>query len=330
MILVLTTESGDQSHVEVIDWLEHLGANYKILTGESLLYGSNIVVYGNGNIFCDGVNLTKEVRVVFYRRWMTPTSIQLSRDKILNKSILDNLLGELFSFRRALEKNLEHAFWIPSGDVVEVNKISVLELAQKIGFKTPKTLITNSKQELLRFIDETPQGIVTKAIGNFSMIYSSQKEVLNPIYTKEVDKTFLQAKCSETFTISLFQEMIPKLLELRVLYFVGSLFATAIMSQQTIATSLDSREQTSESRYNLEPYELPLEIEAKIKALFNALRLNTGSVDLILTPENEYVFLEVNPVGQFSGYSRRSGFNISKHIASTLISIDQNEPLRAN
>lgn len=330
MILILTTEAGDQSHIEVIDWLECFKANYIILTGESLLFGSNTIVYKDGCIFCNGVNLTKEVSVVFFRRWITPTRIQLSEDKILNDSILDNLLGELFAFRKILENNLKNAFWIPTGEVIGVNKMSVLKLAKKVGLKTPKTLITNSKEELLNFIAETPQGVITKAIGNYSPIYTSQNEVLNPVYTKEVDKDFIESTCPKTFVISLFQEKLSKLLELRVFYLLGHFYTTAIMPQQNLATSLDSREQTAENRCDLEPYKLPIDIEEKIDILLSRLKLNTGCIDLVLTPENEYVFLEVNPVGQFSGYSRRTGFNIPQHIASVLISIDQNGYTKAD
>ena len=47
------------------------------------------------------------------------------------------------------------------------------------------------------------------------------------------------------------------------------------------------------------------------------MSLNTGSIDLIKTKSGDYVFLEVNPVGQFSmvsfpckTFKKRYGFNI--------------------
>jgi hypothetical protein len=42
MILVLTTESGDFSHIKFIDWLTYYKANYIVITGERILRGEDI------------------------------------------------------------------------------------------------------------------------------------------------------------------------------------------------------------------------------------------------------------------------------------------------
>jgi len=36
MILILTSEAGDYSHLRFIDWLEFYNADYEILSGESI------------------------------------------------------------------------------------------------------------------------------------------------------------------------------------------------------------------------------------------------------------------------------------------------------
>jgi D-alanine-D-alanine ligase-like ATP-grasp enzyme len=50
----------------------------------------------------------------------------------------------------------------------------------------------------------------------------------------------------------------------------------------------------------------------------NKLDLNCGSIDMIVTPKNEYVFLEVNPVGQFGMVSYPCNYNLEKKIAEYL------------
>lgn len=50
------------------------------------------------------------------------------------------------------------------------------------------------------------------------------------------------------------------------------------------------------------------------------LKLESGSLDFIVTPDNEYYFLEVNPVGQFNFVSEICNYHIEKHIAKTLSS----------
>jgi D-alanine-D-alanine ligase-like ATP-grasp enzyme len=52
--------------------------------------------------------------------------------------------------------------------------------------------------------------------------------------------------------------------------------------------------------------------------------LDIGSIDMIYTTDNKYVFLEVNPSGQFLGYSDTCNYCIEKKIAEFLIK-KQNE-----
>ncbi|MNC96757.1 hypothetical protein D3C83_142150 [compost metagenome] len=48
-------------------------------------------------------------------------------------------------------------------------------------------------------------------------------------------------------------------------------------------------------------------------------RLNYGAIDLILTPEGRYVFLEINPVGEFFWLESYPGLPISAAIADVLL-----------
>src|SRR5205807_7867745 len=48
-----------------------------------------------------------------------------------------------------------------------------------------------------------------------------------------------------------------------------------------------------------EIFTLPEHVEASIRRLMDSLRINFASMDMILTPEEEFVFLEVNPNGQW-------------------------------
>ncbi|MEJ2669125.1 MAG: MvdD family ATP-grasp ribosomal peptide maturase, partial [Gammaproteobacteria bacterium] len=49
------------------------------------------------------------------------------------------------------------------------------------------------------------------------------------------------------------------------------------------------------------------------------LGLNFGCIDMILTPDDEFVFLEVNPNGQWLWVEHSLGCNISGAIADKLI-----------
>jgi hypothetical protein len=46
--------------------------------------------------------------------------------------------------------------------------------------------------------------------------------------------------------------------------------------------------------------------------------LTSGSLDVVLTTQYEYVFLEVNPIGQFEQVSVPCNYNLFKTIAEIL------------
>ncbi len=56
----------------------------------------------------------------------------------------------------------------------------------------------------------------------------------------------------------------------------------------------------------------------KLDTLMSHININSGSIDMILTPELDYVFLEVNPIGQFAQISKFCNFHIHKYIAEHL------------
>jgi glutathione synthase/RimK-type ligase-like ATP-grasp enzyme len=119
-------------------------------------------------------------------------------------------------------------------------------------------------------------------------------------------------------TPGIFQPYIEKQLELRIVVVGRRLFTCAIHSQQSDRARDDWR------RYDLdntphEPYDLPPEIADRLLQLMERLGLVFGSIDLILTPEGEYVFLEINPNGQFDWIARLAGLPIYEHLAAMLL-----------
>jgi glutathione synthase/RimK-type ligase-like ATP-grasp enzyme len=120
---------------------------------------------------------------------------------------------------------------------------------------------------------------------------------------------------------SLFQENIPKKYELRVFYFVGQIYTMALFSQldyraktDVMAVSINGEKQPLRQI----PFNLTREMEENITRLMHRLKLNSGSIDIIVTPDDEYYFLEVNPVGQFNFMSEMCNYYIEREIAKYL------------
>jgi D-alanine-D-alanine ligase-like ATP-grasp enzyme len=80
-------------------------------------------------------------------------------------------------------------------------------------------------------------------------------------------------------------------------------------------TKQDYRNYDSYNSNRVVPFDLPEEISIKIKHFSKITNLKTGSIDLILSTKGEYVFLEINPQGQFIGVSNYCNFYLDKEVA---------------
>ena len=63
---------------------------------------------------------------------------------------------------------------------------------------------------------------------------------------------------------------------------------------------------------------LPPEIETALKTMLTQYGLRFGAFDMIVTPDGEYVFLELNPNGQWLWIETITGAPMSRAIADLL------------
>jgi len=66
-------------------------------------------------------------------------------------------------------------------------------------------------------------------------------------------------------------------------------------------------------------HQLPPDTATKLHELMNRLGLVYGAIDLRLTPDGRYVFLEINPAGQFLYIEKATGQPITAALAQTLL-----------
>ncbi len=114
------------------------------------------------------------------------------------------------------------------------------------------------------------------------------------------------------------QEQIPWRVELRVTVVGDQIFACEIHSQISNHARLDWRRYDTGATPHL-VHELPGEIADRCVALTHRLGLRYGAVDLILTPDGRYVFLEINPNGQWLWIENLTGLPISQAVCDLLL-----------
>lgn len=185
-----------------------------------------------------------------------------------------------------------------------------------MGLDIPKGIITNNSHLAKSFIRQYPTGSIIKPIGESEIV--SFRKTAYYITPRLINLNFFK-KNTQIFFPSLIQEYLDKDIELRIFYLDGTCYPMAIFSQLDDATKIDFRNYNIKNPNRFVPFKLPAQIALLIVKFMEMAKLNTGSIDMIKTKCNRYVFLEVNPTGQFGMVSKPCNYYIEKKIASSLI-----------
>jgi hypothetical protein len=176
------------------------------------------------------------------------------------------------------------------------NKLTQLCVARDVGFTLPETLISNDPQRIRAFVRaHRCSGTVFKA---FRPVTWESADRLAMLYTAKVDETMLPGDDVLHLSPGLFQAYVPKAYESRVTCIGGEVVAARLDSQATREGKVDWR-LAPVQELGVRRTELPSDVQHQCRALLKRLGLVFGCIDLIVTPSDEYVFLEINQMGQF-------------------------------
>lgn len=261
-----------------------------------------------------------DAKKIWHRRGLLNTlPLQLFGDYSGNSELVRYLSRENQVYTAYLENKLKRKLkqnYIGSIQrELNNNKLINLEIAKQIGLNIPATQITTNKKDLLAFYREHEK-IITKDL-RAPVKVSIKNEVLVSTGVELVSKKKINT-LGENFAAIFCQEYIEKQYEIRVFAFQGTLFPMAIFSQNNLDTKIDYRNYSQSKPNRNVPVKIPKDIEDMILEFMNQLDLRTGSMDLIVTPSDEYYFLEINPMGQFHWLSQNCNYQIEREIAKVL------------
>ncbi|MCC6187034.1 MAG: grasp-with-spasm system ATP-grasp peptide maturase [Chitinophagaceae bacterium] len=203
------------------------------------------------------------------------------------------------------------------------NKIQNLRFAKIANLNIPDTIVCSDFTTLKAFSKQYSL-IITKPINfsSFDFLSSDNKiiSIFNSTNLLDIEKVLSAERQlnNKNFLPSLFQQYVEKKFELRIFYLNGQCYSMAIFSQSNAKTKIDFRNYDYERPNRCVPYQLPKEIEQKINAFMHAADLNCGSLDMIYSTDDQYVFLEVNPIGQYQWLTNNCNYFIDRLIAQTL------------
>jgi MvdC family ATP-grasp ribosomal peptide maturase len=256
---------------------------------------------------------TEQVKAVWMRRiWEAKLGEELA-PKFREASIKESL-ATLDGFWDSLRE----ARWVDNLEKINFahNKLRQLRVASELGFVIPQTLVTNKAEAAREFFQQVKGKMVSKLLTSLSR---SMEQPAFFLYTSVVKEEDLVAAESLRYCPMVFQEEIPKLLELRVVYVNGNVFVGALDASAYAEAKVDWRSPGVDVG-KWQHHQLPEEIVGCLKAFMRKFGLLFGAFDFIVTPSGEYVFLEINPLGEWGMLERDLELPISSAIADALIS----------
>lgn len=309
-----------------MDWIDHFGGiAIRVNPDTRFAFKKLVIDYKGVNSLSFEVNHLEyrgdDIAAFWYRRGFIPMNIPDIPLETLSESICttvkDHLSRELESLHQTISSILKNKRSIGRSDN-QLNKLCVLLLAKSVGIDIPRTWIVTDKKDVRQILDEGNSVITKSIVDNLSIVKNMGiNSSLWVTYTEDLIGHDLQG--NDSCFPSLVQEKLHKSFEIRIFFLNSVCYSMAIFSQLDNQTSTDFRKYNSVKPNRTVPFTLPVDVSDKLIKLMSSLNLNTGSIDMVYTTDGSYVFLEVNPVGQFGMVSEPCNYKLEKIIAKYLV-----------
>ena len=182
----------------------------------------------------------------------------------------------------------------PSAEATNQSKLYQAMAIARSGLRVPESLVSNDAEEIEQF---------TARHGR--VIYKSMSSVRSVV--QELDLRSLRTL--GTMGPALFQQRI-----------IGRNVRVHVIGEETVACGIES--EATDYRYGearMTVCELPSDVTQKCVEVTRALGLELSGIDLMVTADDQYYCLEVNPSPAFSVFDAASSGTIARLVAQRLM-----------
>jgi glutathione synthase/RimK-type ligase-like ATP-grasp enzyme len=270
----------------------------------------SIYVEWNGR----SVDLSEEVGAVWYRRPSKPYEFT-DEDARPDEETLDYIQEQWGAWWESLQ-TLSGITWVnhPVENHRMESKTRQLHLADQIGFNIPETAITN-QPSVIEDLYQKHGSIISKAVS--SPLVNKQDQF---VFTVHIEDSPEEVEGELEICPSIFQKpLIPKI-DYRITVVGDEVFPVKIEATDEEPVPLDWR--TEKDHIQFTPAELPDNIESLCREYVAKADLLFGAIDLV-KHEQEYVFLEINPNGEWGWLQKPWDIPIAEELAELLIAHDE-------
>ncbi len=254
-----------------------------------------------------GEQLLEDIDSVWFRK---PT--QLDQAKLdISDTYLPYTQSTLRRHLSPLYRHWRDAFWVSSYESIvhAESKPYQMELAAKIGFTLPDTLITGDPARAERFVKEHGSCVVKSQAARFPAGRTMMTTVVS------VDSNISYSGLD--IDPMIFQELINPAYELRVTV-VGNKVFTAKIKAADQGPFRDWRYGHIDDTFSAEAATIDNNLQRQCVELTQKLGLHYGAIDLIVDKAGVTWFLEINPNGQWAFIEEATGLPIGKALAGLL------------
>jgi glutathione synthase/RimK-type ligase-like ATP-grasp enzyme len=203
--------------------------------------------------------------------------------------------------------------WISDPDATDLfeNKLVELQLAQQVGLKIPQTLVSQNPQAIREFCAMLNNQVILKPLAGVAGA---------AVAATTVTAELLAADQSLQLCPAIYQEMIYGTQHLRISVF-GDDFHTALITSE----DLDWR--FGMAKAIVESYELSTTLKAQLQEFLRCAGLRMGIFDMKINTNQEPIWLEINPQGQFLFVEGLSEMKLADAFADFLYREAQNQAI---
>jgi glutathione synthase/RimK-type ligase-like ATP-grasp enzyme len=243
------------------------------------------------------------VRAVWWRRPGAFGLPETVRDETHRRLALSEAATAFHGLFAAMD-----ARWInpPALDAAAGHKPYQLALAQSLGLEIPQTMMTSDPEEAREFWRACDGDVIYKQFLALPDAWSETRR-LGQAETEAADEAIRLAPV-------IFQRHVAAVADLRVTIIGDDIFAAAV-DVRDLAYDVDVRLNLNARHV---AHDLPDDVAQTLRALMRRLGLVYGAIDLRLTEDGRYVFLEINPAGQFLYVEQQTGQPITAALAACL------------
>ena len=188
------------------------------------------------------------------------------------------------------------ANWINPIDNIAGHKPIQLLTARSVGFDIPPTLMSNDPRKIRNFFERYRGDVIYKSF--YPAAWQDEHGKNFTVYATLLTSDILKDDLALSACPGIFQKRINRKSEYRVTV----MGRTCLAARVTPSLDSESDQIDIKTHHNdviVSRAELPSAVQDKCIGLTRALGVRFGCIDIVQDLEGRYIFLEINPQGQF-------------------------------